>query len=104
METIQQEIQNDIDNGLHHVEIQRKWSDISDVVSGMELNNGLSLPGEDGKRYRIGHSKSYWNNRSTKARGREAFAELGSAKAVNSASYELFKKYFPKGTAVKAST
>ena len=90
LENLKNDVLKDKQAGYTQAELDRKYGDVSDVVSGFELNGfGLSI-------INMGHSKKYWNDRSTKARGREAFAEVASAKATNPESYSVFKKYFPE--------
>lgn len=80
-------------------ETQRVYGDLSDVYSGLKKDaNGLC---------NIGHKKSYWSKPKyidkkfdwDKNRGKEAFAEIASAKATKSRSYEVLKKYIPKTVA-----
>lgn len=64
--------------------LKRKWGDLSDIYSGLRLNN-WGLVG-------MAHKPSYWN---LSNRAIEAFAECASAKATNPESYSVLKKYVP---------
>ena len=68
--------------------LRQKWSDLSDVVSGL-------IRDEDGI-CGAGHDSKYWTSGN---RAEEAFAEVASAKAVNPESYKLMKKYIPRTVA-----
>lgn len=61
-----------------------KYGDLSDM---MQASLGNS------KRISMGHASSYFDARS---RGKEAFAEIMSAKATNPQSLEVMQKYIPK--------
>lgn len=63
--------------------INRKYGDLSDMCEGTLYKSICNM----------GHGVGYWNDR---ARGKEAFAEIMSAKATNPESLELLKKYCPK--------
>lgn len=65
--------------------LKQKWSDLSDIVSGL-------IKDEDGI-CGAGHGSKYWTDES---RAEEAFAEIASAKATNPESYKLLKKYIPR--------
>ena len=65
--------------------IGRKYGDIADMVQGSLYKD---LEGVN-----MGHSLGYWTSNT---RGKEAFAEIMSAKATNQESYEVLKRYIPK--------
>ena len=67
----------------------RKYGDLSDMTDG----NGC------GDICGMGHESSYWN-KSSRNRGKEAFAEMMSAKGTNPESLEVIKKYAPKSVEI----
>ena len=67
----------------------RKYGDLSDMTDG----NG------SGDICNMGHDKSYWN-KSTRNRGKEAFAEMMSAKGTNPESLQVIKEYAPKSVEI----
>lgn len=64
---------------------QVTYGDFSDML---EATTGRSLTG-------MGHGNSYWDYNGKK-RGKEAFAEIMSAKATNLDSLKVLKKFIPK--------
>jgi hypothetical protein len=67
------------------VPVVKMYSDMSDIVSG----------GTQGRESLVqcGHTMGYWLRLGS--RGKEAFAEVASAKATNPKSYDVMKKYLP---------
>lgn len=66
--------------------VNRTWGDVSDMFSVQGY----------GYVFGMGHSSSY-AKKDTNMRGREFFAECGSAENTNPESLKLIKKYFPDG-------
>lgn len=66
---------------------QRIYGDLSDIYSGT-TGKPEGLAG-------MGHDKKYWKD-DPSHRGKEAFAEIASAKACSSESYNILKKYMPE--------
>lgn len=63
----------------------RKYGDISDMIQASRYRNLKGIG--------MGHTINYWTN---STRGKEAFAEIMSAKATNPESLEILKRYIPK--------